>query len=423
MIQTKHRNISESFQIDDDLTGHHPGKYESQNIKSQLPFRWHRAKDFYVFDEHDNKWIDLTSGIFTTNAGHSNSYVNDAIKKQLDSELSFSFLYPTKIREDFAQTLLDVSPEHFEKLALLNTGSEANDTAYKMIKHWAKKNGKKYIICFRGSYHGRVLSTDLMSGGEDNSDWSNAVDNDIVFLDFPYDNKTKFDPSILPPADQIAAFMLETYQGWSSQFYPDKYITELYDFAKQNGCLFCFDEVQAGLFRMGPIYGYLTYGQQIKPDIICIGKALGSPLPMSAVLSTTDLIDGTPKMGGTNAGNPLCCAAAIANINFLTDSDFQQELQEKIKVFESRLKSMEKYDIIDYVNARGMIGAIIFKNKEDANCVVVNSVRNGVMPVNTWSTSIKIGPPLTISIDALNEAFDVIETQISELDFYGEINE
>ena len=245
----------------------------------------------------------------------------------------------------------------------------------------------------------------------------------MIFLDFPYDHKTKFDPSILPPADQIAAFMLETYQGWSSQFYPDKYITELYEFAKQNGCLVCFDEVQAGLFRMGPIYGYLTYGQQIKPDIICIGKALGSPLPMSAVLSTTDLIDGTPKMGGTNAGNPLCCAAAIANINFLTDNDFQQELQEKIKVFESRLKSMEKYDIIDYVNARGMIGAIIFKNKEDANCVVVNSVRNGVMPVNTWSTSIKIGPPLTISIDALNEAFDVIETQISELDFYGEINE
>ena len=409
MIHTTHRKINDDFKIDDNLDGFHPSKYESINIRCQLPMRWHKAKDFYVFDEYDNKWIDLTSGIFAMNAGHSNSFINDAIKRQLDSDLVFSFLYSTKIREQFAQKLLDVSPDHFEKVALLNTGSEANDTAYKIIKYWAKTNNRKYIVSFRGSYHGRVLSTDLMSFGENNSDWSNVKDENIIFLDFPYDKKEKFDPSLLPPADQIAAFMLETYQGWSSQFYPDKYLKDLYNFAKQNGCLVCFDEVQAGLYRMGEIYGYLTYGEHIKPDIICIGKALGAPLPMSVVLSTKELIDGAKKMGGTNAGNPLCCAASIANIEFLTDKTFQSQLKEKIEIFEKRLKNLEKYDIINYVNARGMVGAIIFNDKKDANMVVVNSVRNGVMPVNTFSTSIKIGPPLTITIDALHEAFDVIE--------------
>ena len=84
-------------------------------------------------------------------------------------------------------------------------------------------------------------------------------------------------------------------------------------------------------------------------------------------------------------------------------------MKKKVEVFENRLKRLEKYDIINYVNARGMVGAIIFNNKEDANAVVVNCVRRGVMPVNTWSTSVKVGPPLTISIDAINEAFDVIE--------------
>ena len=414
VINTKNRTIQDTFDINDDLTGFHPSELESDNIYSQLPMIWHKAKDFNIYDEHGNKWIDLTSGIFAMNAGHSNPVINQAIKNQLDADMVFSFLYSTKIRKTLAERLLEISPSHFEKVVLLNTGSEATDTAYKLIKYWAKANDRKYIVSFRGSYHGRVLSTDLMCGGEGNSNWSNVTDDDILFLDFPYDKETQFDPSALGDPSKIAAFVLETYQGSSAQCYPDKYMRDLYDFAKQNGCLVCFDEIQAGFYRMGEIYGYLTYGDYIKPDIVCLAKALGAPLPISAVLSTRELIDGAKKLGGTNAGNPLCCAAALANIEFLTNKDFQSELKKKIKVFENRLKNLEKYDIINYVNVRGMIGAIIFNNKEDANSVVVNSVRKGVMPVNTWSTSIKIGPPLTISIDAINEAFDVIEECITK---------
>jgi len=414
MINTKNRTIHDTFDINDDLTGFHPSELESDNINSQLPMVWHKAKDFNIYDEHGNKWIDLTSGIFAMNAGHSNPVINQAIKNQLDADMVFSFLYSTKIRKTLAERLLEISPSHFEKVVLLNTGSEATDTAYKLIKYWAKANDRKYIVSFRGSYHGRVLSTDLMSGGQGNSNWSNVTDDDILFLDFPYDKETQFDPSALGDPSKIAAFVLETYQGWSAQCYPDKYMRDLYDFAKQNGCLVCFDEIQAGFYRMGEIYGYLTYGDYIKPDIVCLAKALGAPLPISAVLSTRELIDGAKKLGGTNAGNPLCCAAALANIEFLTNKAFQNELKRKIKVFENRLKNLEKYDIINYINVRGMIGAIIFNNKEIANSVVVNSVRKGVMPVNTWSTSIKIGPPLTISIDAINEAFDVIEECITK---------
>jgi acetylornithine/succinyldiaminopimelate/putrescine aminotransferase len=414
VINTKNRTIQDTFDINDDLTGFHPSELESDNIYSQLPMVWHKAKDFNIYDEHGNKWIDLTSGIFAMNAGHSNPVINQAIKNQLDADMVFSFLYSTKIRKTLAERLLEISPSHFEKVVLLNTGSEATDTAYKLIKYWAKANDRKYIVSFRGSYHGRVLSTDLMCGGEGNSNWSNVTDDDILFLDFPYDKETQFDPSALGDPSKIAAFVLETYQGWSAQCYPDKYMRDLYDFAKQNGCLVCFDEIQAGFYRMGEIYGYLTYGDYIKPDIVCLAKALGAPLPISAVLSTRELIDGAKKLGGTNAGNPLCCAAALANIEFLTNKDFQSDLKRKIKVFENRLKNLEKYDIINYINVRGMIGAIIFNNKEIANSVVVNSVRKGVMPVNTWSTSIKIGPPLTISIDAINEALDVIEECITK---------
>ena len=295
MINTKNRTIHDTFDINDDLTGFHPSELESDNINSQLPMVWHKAKDFNIYDEHGNKWIDLTSGIFAMNAGHSNPVINQAIKNQLDADMVFSFLYSTKIRKTLAERLLEISPSHFEKVVLLNTGSEATDTAYKLIKYWAKANDRKYIVSFRGSYHGRVLSTDLMCGGEGNSNWSNVTDDDILFLDFPYDKEIQFDPSVLGDPSKIAAFVLETYQGWSAQCYPDKYMRDLYDFAKQNGCLVCFDEIQAGFYRMRELYGYLTYGDYIKPDIVCLAKALGAPLPISAVLSTRELIDGAKK--------------------------------------------------------------------------------------------------------------------------------
>ena len=417
MINTKNIIIKDDFKINEDLTKINPCEHESINLRSQLPVKWHRAKDFSVYDESGNKWIDMTSGIFATNAGHSNPVVNDAIKNQLDSDLSFSFFYPTEIRKQLAKKILDVSPDYFEKVILLNTGSEATDMAYKMIKMWASRNNKKYIICFEGSYHGRVLSSDFICGNADSTNWSNLKDDDVIFLKFPYRGED-FDPNDLPSwvdPSKIAAVFLETYQGWGAWMYPENYIKNLYSFARKHGALVCFDEIQAGLYRMGQLYGYMAYGEYIKPDIICLGKGLSSPMPMSAVLSTKELVDNTTKIGGTHAGNPLCCAATMANLDFLTNSQFQESLSEKVKVFEKRFGDLVKYDAIDTVNIKGMVAGIIFHDPSKANDVVINSVKNGVMPVNTWSTSIKLGPPLTITIDAINEAADVMEECIKKV--------
>jgi len=415
MVKTKYRYIKEDFKLESSIDSAHPSKYESINIRSQLPIVWDAAVDFTVYDKSGNQWIDLTSGIFVSNSGHSNPEIIQAIKNQMDKGLSFSFMYPTEIRTELAEKILSMSPNHYEKVAFLNTGSEATDTAYKLIKYWAAKNNKKYIVCFEGSYHGRVLSSDLISNGPGNSTWSSVHDEDIVFLKFPYDPNSEFDASLLPPGDEIAAFILETYQGWSSQFYPQRYFNELHKFIKSNGCLLCFDEVQAGFYRMGTPYGYMTYGTDVKPDIICLGKAVSSPLPMSIVLSTAELIDGAQKMGGTHSGNPLCCAAAIANIDFLNQEKFLEKLNKKIVVFEKRMKMLEKYDCVDYVNARGMVGAILFHEKDISDKVVVEMVYNGILPVHTWSKSIKIGPPLTIPIDAIEEVFDTIEDIVKDI--------
>ena len=418
-VKTRHRFIEEGFSLEERFTqtrSFNPSEYESNQICSQLPIFWDKAKDFSVFDKRGNKWIDMTSGIFAMNVGHSNPKVTQAIKEQLDKDLSFSFLYPTEIRKEFARKLLRASPDYFEKMVILNTGSEATDMAYKIIKDWAEKNGKKYIVAFEGSYHGRVLSSDLVSGNTESSKWSNVEDKDVHFVKFPYRESDKFEPGDLPPPDQIAAFFLETYQGWGAWMYPEHYMNDLYSFAKENNILICFDEIQAGLYRMGELYGYMTYGDHIQPDIICLAKALSAPLPLSVVLTTSELVDNVPKLGGTHSGNPLCCAASMANIDILTEDQFQSDLKKKCALFEGRLKKLESYSCIDVVNVRGMIAGLIFNTPESANKVVVHCVKQGVMPVNTWSTSIKLGPPLTITMEALEEALGVIEEGVRSVD-------
>jgi len=411
MVKTKNREITDSFIFDIDSYHKEKHKYEPSNI-CEMPIKWDKAENFNVFDDKGNKWIDTTSGIFVANSGHSNPKIKDAIKKQLDKNLLFAYQYNTNVRYEFVEKLLGISPNHFNKVVLLNSGSEATDATYRLIKGWAKKNNKKYIVTFTGSYHGRVLGSDLMGGNKKSSNWSNVVDDDIVFLDFPYEEQD-LNIDDLPPLDEIAAFLLETYQGWGAWFYPQKYIDKLYQISKENNILFCFDEVQSGFYRMGTLYGYQTYGDY-KPDIITVGKGLTSSLPLSAVISTDEIIDcdSSTNLSSTHAGNTLCCSAALANLEFLTDNNFQKELEEKSKFVKDKCDELLKYDIIKTINVRGLIIGIILNDVESTNRIVENCIKDGVLVMCTKRESIKLGPPLTITIDALEEVFEVLENNI-----------
>ena len=388
-------------------------KYEPSNI-CEMPVKWHKAKDFYIFDDKGNKWIDMTSGIFVTNAGHSNPLINQAIKDQVDKDLTFAYQYNTDIRRTFIKRLLDISPSHFDKVVLLNSGSEATDAAYRLIKLWGKKYNKKHIITFQGNYHGRVLGSDLLGGTSKSTNWSNLIDKDIYHLPFPMDGE-ELDISKLPNLDNTAAVFLETYQGWGAWQYPKNYLDKLYKLCKKHNILFCIDEVQSGFYRMGTLYGYMTYGEY-KPDIVCLGKGLTSSLPLSAVLSTGNIIDLDPSanLSSTHAGNAVCCAAGLANLEFLTDKQFQEQLLQKVKVFEKRSNDLLKYKNVVCVNAKGMVAGIILDDTPRTNNIVEYCVMNGVLPVWTKRESIKLGPPLTITIDAINETFDIIERGIQK---------
>jgi len=407
MVKSENRFIKD-FDFDVKSYREFKHKYEPSNI-CEMPVKWQEARDFSVYDDKGNKWIDMTSGIFVTNAGHSNPLINEAIKNQVDSGLSFAYQYNTGIRNEFIEKLLKISPSHFNKVVLLNSGSEATDAAYRLIKLWGKKKNKKYIVVFTGNYHGRVLGSDLMGGTSTSTDWCNLKDNELWFLPFPKEGE-ELDLNDLPPLDETASFFLETYQGWGAWMYPQKYIDKLYKISRDNDILFCFDEVQSGFYRMGELYGYMTYGDY-KPDMITLGKGLTSSLPLSAVLSTKEIIDvdSSANLSSTHAGNAVCCAAGLANINFLTSDEFHEDFQERVELFERLNKELEHEEGVEVVNVRGMVSAIIVKDGDMGNYVTENCIKNGVLTVWTKRESIKLGPPLTISKSAIIESMGIIK--------------
>ncbi len=407
MVKTENRQI-ENFVFDVESYREFKHKYEPSNI-CEMPIKWHKARDFNIYDDKGNKWIDMTSGIFVTNAGHSNPFIRKAIKDQMYNDLMFAYQYNTDIRNEFIEKLLEISPSHFSKVVLLNSGSEATDAAYRLIKLWGKKKNKKYIVVFTGNYHGRVLGSDLMGGTSTSTDWCNLKDNELWFLPFPKEGE-ELDLNHLPPISQIASFFLETYQGWGAWMYPQKYIDDLYQISRDNDILFCFDEVQSGFYRMGELYGYMTYGDY-KPDLITLGKGLTSSLPLSAVLSTKEIIDidSSANLSSTHAGNALCCAAGLANLEFLSGDKLQKGFKKKVELFERLNKDLEQEEGVEVVNVKGMVSAIIVKDGDMGNYVAENCLKNGVLTVWTKRESIKLGPPLTISESAIIESMGVIK--------------
>jgi len=367
------------------------------------PFPWKRAKDYLVYDQEDNAYIDMTSGIFVANAGHSNPKIVEALQKHLCKDLLFAYHYPTDEKQELEEKLLELAPG-FDQVCLMSSGSEATDTAVQlMLKKGAKKD-REYILSFHRSYHGRTLGSSLVSGSTERNA---TIDEWVRWLYFPCGEEELFNPlDTRVDPDEIAGVIIETYQGWCAGFYPETYLKDLCQWAQDHDIMICVDDIQAGFYRCGTLFGYQSYGDYLKPDLLCLGKGLTSSLPMSALLTKGNL--DPIGSGGTHGGNTLCCAAALANIEFLTDPTFQKDYQKRAAYFEQAVRKLEKLENVRQVNARGMIAAVIFHDSDTADQVVKHCHENKVLPVHTGTTSIKLGPPLTIPKPAIDAALGTI---------------
>jgi len=415
-------------------------KYESRSMHGQLPIIWDKAIDYNIFDHLGNKWIDFTSMIFVANVGHGNKHVISKVEEALNKPILGCYAYPNDIRANYLERLVKFAGPSFEKAFLLSAGTEATEAAFKLMKMNGQKIGKRknVVIAASGNWHGRTLAAQMLSDNVSQRAWINHEQKDIVHIAFPYpwvlDGKNPIEflknslrvieEKGLSLLDDVCGVMLETFQGWGAIFYPKDYIQELRSICDENKILLCFDEMQSGFGRTGKNFGYEHYG--VMADLICCGKGMGGGFPISGVIGKAQVMDlpETGNMSSTHSGNPVMCAAGLGVLDEIETKNLVKESERKGLILHSKLKEIKSEfpKVISGIYGEGLIASILFHVEENdstsfqnVSIVTEKCMQKGLLVVHTGRESIKIGPPLTITDDALIEGVAIISESIQEV--------
>jgi 4-aminobutyrate aminotransferase-like enzyme len=437
LIETNNRKICtsipspETIQFVEDCK-----KYEPNSMNNQIPIVWDKASGHSVWDISGNKWIDFTSTIFVANVGHSHPRIKQAITKMVDSDLLNAYYYPTKVRAEFSKYLIENTCKNvYDKVLLLSTGSEANEASIKMSKIRKQKkdpNSKNIIVSFENSFHGKTFGSQLAGGKPKEKYWISDKTNNL-HLPFPYPENLIdttgsdfFDKTIqellekngLQPTD-ISAFITEPYQGWCAIFLPKDYAQQMKRYCEKHDILFICDEVQSGFGRTGKMFAYEHF--EVIPDIVVCGKGISSSLPVSAVITTEEIANCDESFNSTHGGNPVGVAASLECLKIIDDENLVEESFRKGKLLESELvkwqSEMPQY--ISKIYCKGLLASVFIdscnqniSNGDFVDLLIEEATRQGLMSIRTASGTLKIGPPLCITDDALIEGIDVLKNSL-----------
>jgi 4-aminobutyrate aminotransferase/diaminobutyrate-pyruvate transaminase/4-aminobutyrate aminotransferase/(S)-3-amino-2-methylpropionate transaminase len=406
-------------------------------MRGQPPVVWDHAEGFSVYDAWGNRWIDWSSGVLITNAGHGRAEIVEAVVRQAQSKLLTNYCFPSAIRAQLAAKLRDILPEPLKKVFLLTTGSEAVECAIKLCRTHGTIHGgraKNVIVSYDKSFHGRTLGSQQAGGIPALKEWIVNLDPGFVQLPFPDGFRTRdtsfaaFERALaelgVEPRN-VAGVILETYQGGSAAFAPPEYMRALRQWCTGHQALLVCDEVQAGFGRTGTLWGFEHYG--IVPDLATFGKGISSSLPLSAVAGRPDVMDLHPagSMTSTHTGNPVCCAAALASIELVLKEDLAGRAREMGALLHGKLNELaSRIPQIGCVAGKGLVAGVACvipgttePDGELAFQVVTRCAEKGLLmfsPVGLGGGTVKISPPLVITAEAIVESVGVLEEAFQE---------
>lgn len=353
---------------------------------SRLPVAIARGSGMYLWDVDDKKYLDMFSGIAVNSVGNCHPKVVKAIKEQAQTLMHVSNWLYTVPQLKLAGELIRITGQ--EKIFITNDGTEAVECAIKLAR---KSTGKKEIIAMEGAFHGRTLGSLSITWGEKYRTPFQPLVAGMKFVG--YNNVDAVKSAI---TDDTAAVIVEPIQGESGVIVPDEgYLTGLRELTHEKNVLLIVDEVQTGFGRTGKMFAYEHEG--VKPDILCLAKALGGGFPIGATLfNGMDFEPG--QHGGTMIGNPLACAAALASIRVIKEDKLVENSQK-----------MGNYLMKNLDGARGK-GLMVGIETPSPEKKVLELIEEGVLAIYS-KDAIRALPPLIIEknhIDTFLNAMEVI---------------
>ena len=362
-----------------------------------------KAKGSYIYDKHNNRYLDFVAGVSACSVGHCNKDVISAIKNQSEKYMHV-MVYGEFITEpslDLAKLLSKNLPNSLNCTYFTNSGTEALEGSMKLAR---RHTGRTKIIAAKNAYHGSTMGALTLMGLEERKKPFEPLIPDVEFIDFnSIEDLEKID-------EKTACVILETIQGSAGFILPKKgYLKFVKKRCQEVGALLILDEIQTGIGRTGKLFGFENFN--CTPDIIVYGKGLGGGIPVGAFTGSKQLMDVlhvNPILGHitTFGANPVITAAALQTLKIILNSKIMEETLLKEKLLRQKLT----HKLIKEIRGIGLMLCLIMKDFEIANKLVLQAKNEGL--ILFWllieKRAVRITPPLTISEKELEEGCDII---------------
>jgi 4-aminobutyrate aminotransferase len=408
-------------------------------VKSLQPIVIDHAHGATAVDAEGREYIDCFAGISVVNAGHTNSEVLAAARKQMEKLVHCcSYVYHVEAVADLAEKMAEITPGRLKKTFFANSGAEAIEGALKLARLYT---GKHEIIALETSFHGRTWGALSVTGNAGRKKRGGPYASGVAFAPAPYTYRSPWkddDECVRQCVAQlenvirfhtsgdVACFLAEPVLGEGGIVIPPRgYFKAVKEVLDRHGILFVADEVQSGFGRTGAMFAIEHYG--VEPDILATAKGIADGFPLGA-LTTRDEIAAAFQPGdhlSTFGGNPVSCAAALANINYLQHEDLPGQARKKGQTFADALRAMQqKFRTIGDIRAIGLMIGIELVGDEKKTPVAAKAeevrafcLREGVL-VGVGGVNgnvVRIQPPLVISDAEIGKVLRVLEAAIASV--------
>lgn len=366
-----------------------------------------------VWDRLGNEYIDFAGGIAVTALGHCHPALVEVLKAQGETLWHTSNVFTNEPALRLGCKLVDAT--FAERVVFMNSGTEANETAFKLARHYACTRHNPYktkIIAFHNAFHGRSLFTVSVGGQPKYSDGFGPKPADIVHVPF---NDLHAVEAVID--DHTCAVVVEPIQGEGGvTAATPAFLHGLRDLCNRHQALLVFDEVQCGMGRTGSLFAYMHYG--VTPDILTSAKALGGGFPVSAVLTTEEIgcAFHPGSHGSTYGGNPLACAVAGAAFDIINTPAVLSGVNEKRAQFVRHLRQIDVlHDVFSDIRGMGLlIGAVLKpQHKGRARDFVQAAAEAGIMVLNAGPDVLRFAPSLIVSGDDIDEGMERFASAVS----------
>ncbi len=408
-------------------------------LTDDWPVFWEEAAGANVRDADGNVYVDLTAGFGVALLGHAHPAVTTAIAGQA-GRLAHGMgdVHPPTLKVRLLERLAEVAPWPGARAVLASTGAEAVEVALKTALLATDRPG---ILAFEGGYHGLTLgSLAVTSRPHFRAPFSTRLYQGVAFAPFPSASGRNVgaDEALVairrtlaagaPNGDPIGAVIVEPVQGRAGvRLAPDGFLSELSSVAREAGALVVADEVMTGMGRCGAMLASGRLG--LRPDLVCVGKALGAGLPLSACIGSTATMEAWPASGGeaihtsTFLGHPLACAAALAALDRYGPERVLERAEELGAGLRSRLSErLSGLRGVGGVRGLGLlIGIALSEQGRSARGAAARAaaaaMRRGVLvlPAGEAGEVLELTPPVSLTEQQVEHAVEVIVSAVEEV--------